>query len=150
MNKLLRTGLLLAAVAAGLGQNEDEPYFTLSSSRTFASNSKPNVSVSAWNIDSLEFRVYRINDPVKFFQQLEDAHQFGGRVPRPTNEPTLIERIHEWKRGIRANVRRTLRAQFTESPSAHFASVLPRSSAPPSRVTKFAEAHVLNSQQLAI
>ena len=147
--QFLRTLLLVALVTPGVGQNEDEPYFYLSSSRTFASNGRPSISMGAWNITSLEFRVYRINDPVKFFEQLEDSHQFGGRVPRPTREPTMLERFHGWKRGLRAGIRRTLRGQFTEAPSAHFTSL--RSTQPAAtKGTQYAEAPVLNPEQLVL
>src|SRR5215831_6163132 len=88
--------LLLAMAATGLSQGEDEPYFALSSNRTFGPNGRPSVMMSAWNVDSLEFRVYRVQDPLQFFQQLEDPHQFGGHVPRPPRERTLLERIHQW------------------------------------------------------
>jgi len=142
--------LLLAAAALGLGQSESEPYFALSTNRTFGTNGKPSVDFSAWNVDALEFRVYRVEDPLKFFQQLDDAHQFGGRAPEPPREKTLLERVHSWKRGLRARIRLSLRAQFTESPSAHFESLLPKSVRPVSREAHFAEAPVLNSQQLVL
>ena len=64
--RTLRVFLLFAMVAAIRGQRVGEPYFALSSSRTF-SGGRPSVSLSAWNVDSLEFRVYRIHDPVRFF-----------------------------------------------------------------------------------
>src|SRR5580704_4081847 len=118
--KVIRLMVLFAAAAALLGQGENEPYFALASSRTFNSNGKPGVLLSAFNVDSLEFRVYRIKDPQKLFGQLEDPHQFGGRTPAPPGERTILERIREWKRELRADIRRSLRAQFTESPSAHF------------------------------
>ncbi|PYT29807.1 MAG: alpha-2-macroglobulin, partial [Acidobacteria bacterium] len=90
------------------------------------------------------------NDPLKFFEQLDNPHQFGGRAPRPPHEHTLLERIHAWKRSLRVSVRLALRGQFTEPPSAHFKSILPRESKPVSRETHFAEAPVLNSQQLVL
>src|SRR5260370_19201811 len=111
--------MLLALAAPGLSQYENEPYFSVSTTRPFPSNGKPTVELSAVNVDSLEFRVYRVEDPVKFFEQIENPHQFGGRAPAPPHERTVIERIRGWKRGLRANIRRSLRAQFTESPSAH-------------------------------
>ena len=105
-------------------------------------------------MDSLEFRVYRVDDPLKFFQQIENPHQFGGRAPAPPREQTLLERIHVWKRGLRAHIRRSLRAQFTESPSAHFESLLPHPAAPAgsaaTKGTYYAETPVLNSQQLVL
>src|ERR1022692_4808298 len=108
LSRTLRLLLLMAAVAIGLSQSEDEPYFALSSSRTFGVNGKPSVSLTAWNVDSLAFRVYRINDPVKFFAQLENPHQFGGNVPRPPLDRTWLERLHLWKRGLHAQIRRAL------------------------------------------
>src|ERR1022692_4151816 len=140
---------LAAAPAPGLSQGEAEPYFSISSNRTFPSNGRTAIELSAAHLDSLEFRIYRIQDPVKFFQQIEDPHQFGGRVPAPSREPTLLERIHSWKRSLRVDIRRSLRAQFSESPSAHLANALPHQPAKPGdRGTYYAETPLLNSQQL--
>src|ERR1035441_3167072 len=84
----LRVFLLLMLAAPGLSQSEDEPYFSLSSMRTFGAGAKPSVALTAWNVDTLEFRVYRVDDPVQFFQQLESAHQFGGGAPRAPHPRT--------------------------------------------------------------
>ena len=91
--------LLLAVAAAGLGQSEDQPYFSLRSERTFGSGGAPSVTLTSSNVDSLDFRVYRINDPVQFFQQLEDSHEFGGRVPRPPHEVSFRQ-VHPSGRNI--------------------------------------------------
>ena len=158
-SSLARVALLLAIAAAGLGQSEDEPYFSLRSSHTFGSNSggsnsggsnsAPNVALSASNVDSLDFRVYRINDPVQFFQQLEDPHEFGGSVPRPPHQPSFLETIHEWKSTLRATIRRSVRAQFTESPVAHFHDLLKGKNAAASQ-THYPESPVLNPRQLVL
>src|SRR5579863_9719681 len=84
---------LFALAAAGLSQIENQPYFALSTTATFASNAKPVVSLSAWNVDVLEFRVYRVDDPVKFFQHIEDPHHFGSNTPRPPHERSLLEQV---------------------------------------------------------
>ncbi len=149
--RVFRFLTLFAAAAAALSQSEDEPYFSLMSQHTYASHGKPAILLSAWNVDALDFRVYRVNDPLKFFQQIEDPHQFGGRAPEPYRELTPIERFHEWKRALRAHIRRSLRAQFTESVSAHFESpavTTPAGSA--SKGTHYAEAPLLNPQQLVL
>src|ERR1700760_3486194 len=99
LSQALRLSGLLAVAAAGLSQVENQAYFSLSSTRTFASNSKPQINLSAWNVDSLEFRVYRIEDPSRFFEQLEDPHAFGQRAPQPPRERTVLEELHQWKRG---------------------------------------------------
>ena len=151
--KLLRCLLLLFLAAPGLSQSEDEPYFALRSNGTFTPNGKPSISLNAWNVESLEFRVYRVNNPVQFFQQLESAHEFGARVPRPPHQRTLLEQIHAWKHGLRTQIRLSLRAQFTESPSEHLEAVLPHEARPAvatSTGTRYAEAPLLNSQQLVL
>ena len=151
----LRILLLLFLAAPGLSQSEDEPYFSLSSARTFGAGAKTSVALTAWNVDTLEFRVYRIDDPVQFFKQLESAHEFGGRVPRPPHQRTWLERIHAWKHGLRTSIRLGLRGQFTESPSAHWESAFAGGSnsagpAPGATRTHYAEAPLLNSPQLEI
>lgn len=147
-----RLGLLLVAAATGLSQGEQEPYFALSTSRTFGTSGKPSVDVSSWNVDALEFRVYRLQDPVQFFQQIEEAHRFGGRAPTPPRDRPLIERIHAWKSGLRASIRRSLRAQFTEPPSNHIAGIKSTAAMPlaAGAGTPFAVAPVLNSEQLVL
>ena len=144
-----RVLLLLTVAAAGLGQSEDEPYFSLRSNHTFGSNGQPLVALSASNVDSLDFRVYRINDPMQFFQQLEDAHEFGGRVQRPPHEGSFLQRLHDWKAGLRAGIRREVRQQFTESPAAHFHDMLKGKKTPASQ-THYPESPVLNPQQLVL
>ncbi len=152
-HQLLRVLLLLTLAAPGLSQSEDEPYFSLSSMRTFGAGAKPSVALTAWNVDTLEFRVYRVDDPVQFFQQLESAHEFGGRAPRPPHQRTLLERIHVWKHGLRTGIRRGLRGQFTESPSARWENAFAggnKPAAPAAAGTHYAEAPLLNSQQLVL
>ena len=63
MKPLLRMALLLAVAAALSGQRDDAAYFSLSSSGTFGSDGAPSISLSAWNVDSLEFRVYQVRRP---------------------------------------------------------------------------------------
>ena len=150
MRCTLRTVLLLALAAPGIGQMEEAPYFSLSSNRTFGTNGQPSVTMSAWNVDALEFRVYRVNDAVKFFEQLQDPHEFGGGVRRPPRKPTLLELLHRWKHDLRTGIRQALRGQFTEAPSAHFEKLFPRKAAPAERGTRYAEAPVLNPQQLVL
>jgi hypothetical protein len=148
--------LLFLVAAAILGQGENAPYFAISTSRTFNTGSSPTVSLSAWNVDALEFRVYRVKDPQKFFEQLDDPHQFGRLSPQPPRERSWLEELVYSKRDLRTETRRFLRAQFTESPSAHVASLLPHKAPAPLpangilKETHFPEAPVLNRDQLAV
>ena len=84
MNRVL---LLLVLTFSLCGQvDEEQPYFSLSSSRTFAPGEKATVELSAVDVSALDFRVYRVKDPLAFFGKLEDAHQFGGQAARPPRE----------------------------------------------------------------
>src|SRR5262249_41313002 len=96
--KALAFSLLLAlAFPTAAQMDEGQPYFSLASNRTFGPNEKPVIQLWAQGVVSLQFRVYRVNDPVKFFESLGDEHRFGGRAQRPSRALTLIERFHRWK-----------------------------------------------------
>ena len=97
--------------SSAFAQEEKTGYFSLNSSRTYAPGQKVSIDMWAQNVDTLEFRVYRVNDPVKLFVQLGDAHQFGGRAPRPPHKLTWLERLHSWKRDIFVWIRDFFRAQ---------------------------------------
>jgi uncharacterized protein YfaS (alpha-2-macroglobulin family) len=154
MTKLAKLAALAALAASLSGQGESEAYFALSTSRSFGTQagSKPTVALNGWNIESLDFRVYRINDPKKFFQQLDRPHEFGGTAPVPHTR-TFIEELRSWKRSLHAGIRRELRAQFTEPPSQHFNALLPKPATTATTKTdpsRFAEAPLLNPRQLVM
>jgi len=151
------TALLLALVLPVAGQ-ESEIHFSLASGRTYLPGETPTVQVYAGGVQALDFRVYRINDPVKFFTQLEDRHAFGGRgMPLP-GASTWIERFHDWKRNLRADARDFFRGQFSAASRAAIRewqlererAARPASATAPGKTpaTQFAEVPVLNQQQL--
>ena len=51
--------------------------FNLSTAKTFAPGEKPRIHLYSQNVDELEFRVYRVDDPAKFLSGLKDLHSFG-------------------------------------------------------------------------
>jgi alpha-2-macroglobulin len=131
------------------GQQEKTGYFSLNSSRTYAPGQKVSIDMWAQNVDSLEFRVYRVNDPVKFFAQLGDAHQFGGRAPRPPHKLTWLERFHNWKHSIFVWIRDFFRAQFTADNRATIREQRSQAKQQPQGPAEvFAQVPILNSQQL--
>jgi alpha-2-macroglobulin len=155
MRSILRILGVLALAAPILCQDEAQPYFSLSSSRTFGSHEERSIMLSGWRVDAVQIRVYRVKDAVQFFRQIEDLHSFGGRMPRPEGKRTLLERIHNWKRELRRDIRLNLRGQFNESPRAHWNGLFPRKAPPASTgsrkaATYFAEAPVLNQDQLVL
>src|SRR5258708_40039305 len=107
--RALPVTLLLLTLLPTTAQEVNQPYFSLSSSKTFGPGEKATIQMWSQNIDSLEFRVYRVKDPILFFQKLEDVHRFGtGAEPRKAKQLTPIERFHALKARARDTVRNSL------------------------------------------
>jgi alpha-2-macroglobulin len=130
--------------------DEPQPYFSLSSDRTFMPGEKVTIHLYARNVDALEFRIYRVKDPIAFFEKLNGAHSFGEHTEEaPINEKTLIERYHDWKRSLWRAIREFFRSQFSAPSRAHI-----RESQGEARKTKlgsaamFAQVPLINSSQL--
>ena len=137
--------LILAVVVPALAR---EPYFSLSSDRTYMPGEKPTVHMYATGVEALEFRVYRVNDPVTFFEKLDDVHSFGHASPKEqVEEKTWIERFHDWKYEWWLLIRDFFRYQF----SAKARAEIRRSRAEKSKsvnATGFLQLPLLNSKQL--
>ncbi len=146
--------LLLQISAAPLfAQNgpDSSASFSLTSQRTYMPGEKPEVSVYSHNVNALEFRVYRVKDPVKFFSQMQDLHNFGGRAPGlPKQARTWLEKFHAWKHRIWAWIRDFVRAQFSPE-SRHKIRLWEMSGGEKKsepNVVGYAQVPVLNQQQL--
>jgi uncharacterized protein YfaS (alpha-2-macroglobulin family) len=146
---LLCHAMLLPLVAQDTADTES--WFSLSSERTYLPGEKPEVAVYTRNVNSLEFRVYHVNDPVKFFSQLQELHNFGGRGPAlPKQSRTWLEKFHAWKHRIWAWIRDFIREQFSPE-SRHKIRLWQMSSGEQKqgpKVQTYAEVPVLNQQQL--
>jgi uncharacterized protein YfaS (alpha-2-macroglobulin family) len=143
--------LLSLTVLLSAQTDEEQPYFSLTSAQTYASGEKAFIQVAAVDVANLDFRVYKINDPVKFFRQIPDPHQFGGEAPRPPRKLTLIEQFHQWKGSLHTRMRFVVRDQFTDDAWQTVRTWRVREDAGNDRekgVTEYANAPVLNQQQL--
>src|SRR5258706_7085215 len=54
------------------------------------------------NVDYLDFRVYRVKEPSKFFRQLDDPHQMGEKEKEAVSQGygvrvSILERAHSLK-----------------------------------------------------
>ena len=67
----LIVGLLFPSLATA------SPYFSLSTDKTFLPGEKATVHLYTRDVPALEFRLYRVNDPALFFENLRDIHGFG-------------------------------------------------------------------------
>ena len=130
-----------------------EPSFSISSRRTFAPSQQPKVWISFREVDHLDFRVYRVKDPIQFFSKLKDAHSFGSEKAQLAHERTWLERFHEWKRDWRESIRDFFRSQLRyETRVQYHASQVRerRLRRVPLDVASYAQVPLLNRQQLAL
>jgi alpha-2-macroglobulin len=126
------------------------PYFSVSTDRTFLPGQKATVHLYTRDVNALEFRLYRVNDSMLFFEKLGDPHGFGHATPQEQiEEPTWIERFHDWKHGIWVEIRDFFRHQFSRDSRAEIresAGQARKSNVSPA--TMFAQIPLLNSKQL--
>ena len=144
--------LLISFVAPASAQDTSPPsWFSLTSQKTFLPGEKPEIAVNAHNVKELEFRVYRVKDPVKFFSQMQELHNFGGQAPPlPKQAHTWLEKFHAWKHRIWAWIRDFVRAQFSPDSRHEIRLWQMGGTAPPKgpKVESFAQVPVLNQQQV--
>ena len=144
--------LLLAA--PGAHAQTGAVSFNLSTSKSFAPGEQPQIHLYTHNVDALEFRVYRVNDPVKFMENLRELHSFGPDAEmldkEQIDERTWLEKFHDWKTGIWESIRDFFRGQFSHaarsSLRAHQSAITRRS-----RIVseaEFAQIPILNQSQL--
>ena len=146
---LLVLQLFTAPLAAQ--DTDTESWFSLSTQKTFLPGEKPEIAVNTHNVKDLEFRVYRVNNPVKFFSQMQELHNFGGQGPAmPKQAHTWLERFHAWKHRIWAWIRDFIRAQFSEDSrhSIRLWQMGEGEQAKGPKVEGFAQVPVLNQQQV--
>jgi alpha-2-macroglobulin len=109
-------GLLALASPAGAqpdNPTDTRPAFSLYSSHIATTRERPSIDLMFRHVSSLDFRVYRVQDPVKFFAGLRDPHALGSEAPTVPQEQTLLERIARWKAAQREAVRAFIKAQFS-------------------------------------
>jgi alpha-2-macroglobulin len=156
MNRKLRfLPVLLVVVICSLLSfaQSNEVYFSLSSDRTFRPDQKPKVNVYAHNVDVLEFRVYKVQDPEAFFAKLDDLHEFGVKHYSPreqVDQRTWLEKFHDWKIRCWRRIRNFFRGQFSDQSRAEIRD-WHSGKAKRSRLSGavgFAGIPILNSQQL--
>jgi hypothetical protein len=131
-------------------QDDTKPYFSLSSGKTYGPGDKATIAMWSQNVDALEFRVYRVKDPILFFQKLEDVHRMStSNAPRKAKQLTVIERLHHMKVSARNAVRDGFRAQYTPDTRVAIRNWISPEKAKPTPIpTSFSGLPLLNSQQL--
>ena len=94
-----------------------EPYFSLTTNRTYSPNESTRMWASYQNVDYLDFRVYRVKDPNKFFKQLDDPHEMGEKEKEQISQGygariSLLERTHRFKTSLFSAVKEYVRTHL--------------------------------------
>ncbi len=105
-----------------------KPSFSLATNRTYGSTDRAKIYVNYQGIDALDFRIYKIQDPAKFFKQLNDPHQMGEAEAHDNetvneakeSKPGLLEKLHDFKTSIWGGVKNYFRKQLNHESRVEF------------------------------
>lgn len=148
------------APAAIAGESEtpkivsDKPYFLLTTNKTYSPNESTRLWASYRNIDYLDFRVYRVKDPNKFFKQLDNPHEMGEKekeqIAQGYGRVSLLERTHRFKLSLFGWVKDYVRTHLVKDHRVNFNEKYrkePESSRTPLNVADYARVPLLNPDQ---
>src|SRR5690349_21097605 len=132
-----------------------KPYFSLTTNRTYSPNESARLWASYQNIDYLDFRVYRIKDPNKFFKQLDDPHEMGEKEKEQIAQGygarvSLLERTHRLKVSLFASVKDYVRTHLLKQHRETFNQKFrqePPAERTPLNVADYARVPLLNPDQ---
>lgn len=136
-------------------ETTEAPFFSLTTNRTYAPGEHARFWTSYQGIDHLDFRVYRVTDPSKFFKQLDDPHQIGEKEKDSvsngySNRFSLLEQTHSLKTSIYASIKDYIRAQLQRDHREKFNQKFRTNDAPlrtPLNQADFARVPLLNPGQ---
>jgi len=129
-------------------------YFSLSTNRTYSTADRARVWINYGGIDSLDFRVYRVKDPVKFFSGLDNAHRMGSRetsefIGTLRKQPSFLEKVRSFKAAVFKSFKDYIRNQLRRDSRATLTQKLRGDGErPPLNVADFARVPLLNPDQL--
>ena len=134
----------------------NQPYFALSTNRTFGSSENARFWLDHRGVTNLDFRVYRVNDPQRFFAQLSNPHQMGEEESEQiattiSAEPSLLERLRAVKMWAYSGIRNYFRDQLKQATRKSFNDKFrspETSKRVPLNVADYARVPLLNPNQL--
>ena len=94
-----------------------KPFFSLSTHRTYGTRDNARLWVDYQAVDHLDFRVYQVKDPRKFFTELKDPHQVGENEQEQvassvSHRKSFLERIRGFKRWAFSGIKGFVRGQL--------------------------------------
>jgi len=94
-----------------------KPFFSLSTHRTYGTSDNARLWVDYQGVDHLDFRVYQVKDPRKFFTQLKNPHQMGEHEEQEVtsslpHRKSFLEKVRGFKRWAYAGLKSFVRGQL--------------------------------------
>ncbi|QQS46872.1 MAG: hypothetical protein IPM66_23825 [Acidobacteriota bacterium] len=133
-----------------------KPGFSLSTNRTYSPGEKTRIYINYHNVKTLDFRVYRVKDPARFFKQLNNPHMMGEEDQGAVSEvasrrdrgPSALERLRSFKRSIYYSVKSYMRNQLRRESRVAFNDRFRSGERLPLNVADYARVPLLNQDQL--
>ncbi|HEY5884000.1 MAG TPA: hypothetical protein VIT88_04900, partial [Pyrinomonadaceae bacterium] len=133
-----------------------KPFFSLSTNRTFGSTESPRLWIDYQAVNQMDFRVYQVKDPRKFFTGLKDPHQMGKDeeeevVSALPKKKSFLERIRSVKRWAHAGIKSFVRLQLPRGSRTAFNQKFRKEDDPvrtPLNVADYARMPLLNPDML--
>ncbi|MDQ1729084.1 MAG: alpha-2-macroglobulin [Pyrinomonadaceae bacterium] len=133
-----------------------KPFFSLSTHRTYGTTDSARLWVDYQGVDHLDFRVYQVKDPRKFFTQLENPHQMGEREQEEVatalpHRQSFLEKVRTLKRWAFAGLKTFVRGQLQHDSRQAFNNKFRKEADPirtPLNVSDYARVPLLNPDLL--
>jgi uncharacterized protein YfaS (alpha-2-macroglobulin family) len=141
-----------AAAGTSIFGIKEDPFFSLTSSQSYSSTSNPRVWINYRGVSEMDFRVYKLRDPARFFKNLKDAHQVGeGEDPGPKAQPSILVAINDVKDYFYDSIKNYVRQQISNSVRKRINDALGRNRTyerRPLNVADYARVPLLNPDQM--
>ncbi|HEX8474433.1 MAG TPA: MG2 domain-containing protein [Pyrinomonadaceae bacterium] len=102
-----------------------KPFFSVMTNRTYSTRDRARVWINYRAVENLDFRVYRVKDPLAFFKQLDNPHQVGEDEYAEVGEklkrkPTFLENLRAIKSWIFDSFKAYVRSQLQQQSRKNF------------------------------
>ncbi|HEY6230591.1 MAG TPA: MG2 domain-containing protein, partial [Pyrinomonadaceae bacterium] len=133
-----------------------KPFFSLSTHRTYGTADNARLWVDYQGVDHLDFRVYQVRDPRKFFTELKNPHQMGEREEEEVasslpHRKSFLERVRGFKRWAYSGIKTFVRTQLQRDSREAFNTKFRKEADPirtPLNVSDYARVPLLNPDLL--
>ena len=133
-----------------------KPFFSLSTHRTYGTADNARLWVDYQGVDHLDFRVYQVKDPRKFFTQLKNPHQMGEHEEEEVasslpHRKSFLEKVRGFKRWAYTGIRAFVRGQLQHDSRQAFNQKFRNEADPirtPLNVSDYARVPLLNPDLL--